>query len=245
MLGEDDDLWSQLGQLNRRKRKPTTLKSTQLSTQEEEQPCHIIPTEPDRNSVNDTTGKTFTGKPFHFTSRIKSEPLKHLVYDSNRSAMPSGPQDQRATVEEEPTEQKKARGIFGPKKAPSHIRVSVRFDYQPDICKDYKETGYCGFGDACKFLHDRSDYKSGWQLDQEWEEKQKRKTQDEKKKQPEDQLPFACFICRKSFESPVVTLCGHYFCESCALEYHRKNGGKCAVCSKATKGVFNTAHKLK
>ncbi len=28
--------------------------------------------------------------------------------------------------------------------------------------------GYCGFGDSCKFLHDRSDYKYGWQLEQEW-----------------------------------------------------------------------------
>lgn len=25
-----------------------------------------------------------------------------------------------------------------------------RFDYQPDICKDYKETGRCGYGDSCK-----------------------------------------------------------------------------------------------
>ena len=40
-----------------------------------------------------------------------------------------------------------------------------RFDYQPDICKDYKETGYCGYGDACKFVHDRGDYKSGWEID--------------------------------------------------------------------------------
>ncbi len=30
--------------------------------------------------------------------------------------------------------------------------------------------GYCGFGDSCKFLHDRSDYKHGWQLEQEWNE---------------------------------------------------------------------------
>ncbi len=28
--------------------------------------------------------------------------------------------------------------------------------------------GYCGFGDSCKFLHDRSDYKHGWQLEREW-----------------------------------------------------------------------------
>jgi hypothetical protein len=28
--------------------------------------------------------------------------------------------------------------------------------------------GYCGFGDSCKFSHDRSDYKYGCQLEQEW-----------------------------------------------------------------------------
>lgn len=45
------------------------------------------------------------------------------------------------------------------------MRVSARFDYQPDICKDYKETGFCSYGDSCKFMHDRGDYKSGWELD--------------------------------------------------------------------------------
>lgn len=34
----------------------------------------------------------------------------------------------------------------GPIRAPSNIRSTVRWDYQPDICKDYKETGFCGFG---------------------------------------------------------------------------------------------------
>jgi RING finger protein 113A len=34
----------------------------------------------------------------------------------------------------------------GPLKAPKNLRVTCRFDYQPDLCKDYKETGYCGFG---------------------------------------------------------------------------------------------------
>ena len=29
--------------------------------------------------------------------------------------------------------------------------------------------------DTCKFLHDRSDYKSGWELEKEWEEKQNSK----------------------------------------------------------------------
>lgn len=58
----------------------------------------------------------------------------------------------------------------GPVRAPAHLRATVRWDYQPDICKDYKETGFCGFGDSCKFLHDRSDYKFGWQLEQEMQQ---------------------------------------------------------------------------
>lgn len=38
----------------------------------------------------------------------------------------------------------------GPMRAPSNIRSTVRWDYQPDICKDYKETGFCGFGGELK-----------------------------------------------------------------------------------------------
>jgi hypothetical protein len=40
----------------------------------------------------------------------------------------------------------KGVGRFGPQKASGNIRISCRFDYQPDICKDYKETGFCGYG---------------------------------------------------------------------------------------------------
>ena len=107
----------------------------------------------------------------------------------------------------------------GPQRAPEHIRSSVRWDYQPDICKDYKETGYCGFGDTCKFLHDRSDYKSGWQIDREiakgeYDAVDVRQYQIEESDDDEDEaLPFACFICREGFKNPVVTKCKHYFCE--------------------------------
>jgi RING finger protein 113A len=59
----------------------------------------------------------------------------------------------------------KGSGSHGPLRASTNVRMTVRVDYQPDICKDYKETGYCGFGDACKFMHDRGDYKAGWELD--------------------------------------------------------------------------------
>jgi len=69
----------------------------------------------------------------------------------------------------------KYTGTQGPIRAPAFVRSTARFDYQPDICKDYKETGFCGYGDNCKFLHDRGDYKSGWQLEKEWDELQARK----------------------------------------------------------------------
>lgn len=57
----------------------------------------------------------------------------------------------------------------GPVRASQNIRVTTRWDYHPEICKDYKETGFCGFGDSCIFIHDRSDYKSGWEIDLEYE----------------------------------------------------------------------------
>lgn len=97
----------------------------------------------------------------------------------------------------------------GPIRAPANLRATVRWDYQPDICKDYKETGFCGFGDSCKFLHDRSDYKHGWQLEREWEAGEYgRESDDDKKYEIDsdgDDFPFKCVICRKSFVDPIVT----------------------------------------
>lgn len=145
---------------------------------------------------------------------------------------------------------------FGPLSAPTHLRTSVRVDYQPDVCKDYKETGYCGFGDSCKFLHDRSDYKSGWQLDKDWAERQRERRDrmlrgqdpDKEAESPKPQvddggLPFACHICRAPFKSPVETLCLHYFCEKCALK-RMSTHGTCAICETPLRGTLNVAHKL-
>lgn len=176
----------------------------------------------------------------------------------------------------------KTSGTVAPQRAPAFLRATCRFDYQPDICKDYKETGFCGYGDQCKFMHDRSDYKSGWQQEKEWDEAQRKKKlaleaamktmgggggagsdnevgaaaaggdSDSDSEPEEEELPFACFICRERFSvdcSPVVTLCGHYFCYACVSAGERqgkgaRGGGKCPVCSKPTDGVFNRAAKI-
>ncbi|XP_053664450.1 E3 ubiquitin-protein ligase RNF113A [Anopheles marshallii] len=139
----------------------------------------------------------------------------------------------------------------GPIRAPANIRSTVRWDYQPDICKDYKETGYCGFGDSCKFLHDRSDYKHGWQMEQEGpgsghnhgnEDSDGDDTKYEIHSDDEE-LPFKCYVCRESFVDPIVTKCKHYFCERCALAQYKKST-RCAICGVQTNGMFNPAKEL-
>ncbi|KAG7505780.1 RING finger protein 113A [Solea senegalensis] len=133
----------------------------------------------------------------------------------------------------------------GPIRAPDHLRATVRWDYQPDICKDYKETGFCGFGDSCKFLHDRSDYKHGWQIERELDEGRYGANDEENYEVSSDDedFPFKCFICRESFKNPIITKCRHYFCETCALQHYRKSK-RCYVCNTQTNGVFNPAKEL-
>uniref|UniRef100_A0A9J2PC55 RING finger protein 113A n=1 Tax=Ascaris lumbricoides TaxID=6252 RepID=A0A9J2PC55_ASCLU len=137
----------------------------------------------------------------------------------------------------------------GPIRAPNFIRQSVRWDFAPDICKDYKETGFCTFGDSCKFLHDRTDYKHGWEIERDYaagrmaEEDPDKYVIHSSDEEDECTLPFKCFICRQSFTNPVVTKCKHYFCEKCALGHFRKTP-RCFVCDQNTMGVFNVAKEL-
>ena len=49
-------------------------------------------------------------------------------------------------VEAKDSAQMNAANKKGPIRAPTFLRATTRWDYQPDICKDYKETGTCGFG---------------------------------------------------------------------------------------------------
>ncbi|KYQ88820.1 RING zinc finger-containing protein [Tieghemostelium lacteum] len=146
--------------------------------------------------------------------------------------------------------EKKSLVKTGPTRA-TNYRVSSRIDYQPDVCKDYKQTGQCTFGDACKFLHDRGDYKLGWQIDREYEDEQKKRKQagasevpsDIKQVQDElDSLPHACFLCKLEYTDPVMTACKHFFCQECALEQNKKTN-KCALCQKPTNGAFTFPKK--
>jgi RING finger protein 113A len=135
----------------------------------------------------------------------------------------------------------------GPIKASSFIKSATLIDYNPSVCKDYKQTGFCGYGANCIYVHDRGDYKSGWEIDKEWASKKKGNDAEENyeinSSDDDDNLPFACLICRQDFVDPVVTRCGHYFCESCALTQEKKTK-RCAVCNEPTAGIFNQPKAL-
>ncbi|KAJ7091968.1 hypothetical protein B0H15DRAFT_948163 [Mycena belliarum] len=131
----------------------------------------------------------------------------------------------------------------GPQRSTTTIRTVTIVDYQPDVCKDYKETGYCGFGDTCKFLHDRGTYLAGWQLDKLAETAQKQVGDADSDSDSDEDVPFACLICRKHYTDPIVTRCGHYFCSACAIKRFAKTP-KCLACGAPTGGIFNRADKI-
>ena len=144
--------------------------------------------------------------------------------------------------------------------------MTVRVDYQPHVCKDYYETGFCGYGDSCIFLHDRSEIKMSWQLDKEWqvksseeklrlERQEKQRELEEKRRKNAEQVEHGkfefCAICSdpEFNQCAVQTTCGHFFCESCVLGKLKtaKSKGKHAICPtcRMTLGPsFTPAQKL-
>jgi RING finger protein 113A len=135
-------------------------------------------------------------------------------HDSTRSAVADESKSHQVALEVEKTVysmqdvNKPKWERTGPMRQTQHARAITRIDFQPDICKDYKETGFCGYGDNCKFMHDRGDYKSGAQLEKEYEleQKQKRTINKESSSQlselvnasfkSQNDFPWACIICR-------------------------------------------------
>jgi RING finger protein 113A len=135
----------------------------------------------------------------------------------------------------------KLTGALGPNRAMAHLRTSSRFDYQMDICKDFKETGYCGFGDSCKFLHDRSNFKTGWELEREWDEQQKALVAaSEKQDEVSVDESILCAFCKRVWEDcetpACTTTCKHFFCEKCFIAHSSVH---CSVCGAPTHGIFN------
>ena len=84
---------------------------------------------------------------------------------------------------------------------------------------------------------------AGWQLDKLAENPQKQVDDDSGSDSDDEDIPFACLICRKHYTDPIVTRCGHYFCTACAIKRNAKTP-KCAACGTPTGGLFNRADKV-
>lgn len=82
----------------------------------------------------------------------------------------------------------------------------------------------------------------GWQLDKLAENPQK-DAEDVSDTDSDEDIPFACLICRKPYTDPIVTRCGHYFDSACAIKRFAKTP-KCAACGAPTGGIFNRADKV-
>mmetsp|Transcript_34720 Transcript_34720/g.40173 ORF Transcript_34720/g.40173 Transcript_34720/m.40173 type:complete len:280 (-) Transcript_34720:453-1292(-) len=78
------------------------------------------------------------------------------------------------TLTEENLKKKQFNGTLGPTKQNNYTKTTSRIDYNPELCKDYFETGHCAFGDTCIFIHDRTDYANGHQLEKDWNDKQRK-----------------------------------------------------------------------
>lgn len=83
---------------------------------------------------------------------------------------------------------------------------------------------------------------AGWQLDKLAENPQKQ-VEDVSDSDSDEDVPFACLICRKHYTDPVVTRCGHYYCSACAIKRFTKTP-KCLACGAPTGGIFNRADKI-
>mmetsp|Transcript_18577 Transcript_18577/g.46347 ORF Transcript_18577/g.46347 Transcript_18577/m.46347 type:complete len:432 (+) Transcript_18577:201-1496(+) len=218
----------------------------------------------------------------------------------------------------------KIMGTMGPVRGNTTIRSFARFDYwgtsgDGGVCKEYLQTGFCGYGDSCIHMHDRTATVNGWKQERAWDALQKKKqekmqrrllrcravdageeeedvTTSSSSEEEEDEymaagyggtnmnllgagkgkfvpqtgrknmtagtakelkrkallsaedqkayMPDKCEACKEQWDGlkapPVSTNCGHYLCETCAMNAWKKDK-RCPKedCGAVLDGIFN------
>lgn len=200
------------------KRQESSKRKIDLDIKDDiEEQSHIKESQPKKLKKDDTSVKEREDEALAIKVAVDKEPFQDAITES---------QDNEATVDTS----KKEPNLSA---IPVNIRTTVTTDFQPDVCKDYKLTGYCGYGDTCKFLHIRGEMRAKKPIVKEWENV---KVADESKKKEE--VPFKCVLCKEDYKSPIRTVCNHYFCRECFGRRY-KSKKTCIICGQNTEGIMN------
>lgn len=172
--------------VNKNKNKKRFLKKTTTDEQHEDEESNASKSSEEEEESGDGSKSKKRSKPANNNNKTsttnKKSSLQLNEYTSSSTSKHLTEKELvTKTAEFHPAEARKDEGsqhintlAAGPMRAPTFVRSTTMFDYQPDICKDYKQTGFCGYGDTCIYLHDRGDTLSGWQLEKQWESKKKK-----------------------------------------------------------------------
>lgn len=139
-----------------------------------------------------------------------------------------------------------AENVGPVKPLPQNIKTITITDFQPDVCKDFMQTGYCGYGDTCKFLHIRDESRQKKQINRDWETVSKKdyNNNNNSNNNNKEAVPFKCLLCKKDYSSPIRTECNHLFCQECFLNRFKvKKKTTCYICGKETNGIFTPVPK--
>jgi RING finger protein 113A len=119
-----------------------------------ERPPTPTPPESDGSSSEDESGhrvkrrkkNTSTVTVSSMSSKPSDKDISATVFTADRNASITSTNDATKQSNWFDEGSKAPQKSVGPVKAPTNVRMTVVTDFAPDVCKDYKTTGFCGFG---------------------------------------------------------------------------------------------------